>query len=240
MTDVRGGRPFYGEVLGVLMLDKRVPRIPGDMGNAWTFDVPVRFQVVRGVQGEAFRRGERALAGPIVQAARELEAAGVRAIAGCSGFFAAYQRDLAEAVRVPAFSSSLLLLPLIYEMLGRGRAIGVITADAAALGKQHFEAVGAAHVPVAIEGLERYGEIRAILEDEPVLDPERLGEQVVASLRRLTAREADLGAILLECHNLPPYGPALRGETDLPIFDIYSLVALIQQSLVKKDFRGFL
>ena len=240
MTDVRGGRPFYGEVLGVLMLDKRVPRIPGDMGNAWTFDVPVRFQVVRGVQGEAFRRGDRELAGPIVQAARELEAAGVRAIAGCSGFFAAYQRDLAEAVRVPAFSSSLLLLPLIFEMLGRRRPIGVITSDAAALGKQHFEAVGAAHVPVAIEGLERFGEIRAILEDEPVLDPERLGEQVVAALRRLTTREPDLGAVLLECHNLPPYGPLLRRETELPVFDVYSLVALIQNAIVKKEFRGLM
>ncbi len=240
MTVVRGGRPFYGEVLGVLMLDKRVPRIPGDMGNAWTFDVPVRFQVVPGAHGETFRRGDRALAAPIVQAARELEAAGVRAIAGCSGFFAAYQRDLAEAVRVPVFSSSLLLLPLIYEMLGRGRGIGVITADAAALGKHHFEAVGAAHVPVVIEGLERFGEIRAILDDEETLDPERLGDQVAAAVRRLADRAPGLGALLLECHNLPPYGPILRRETDLPIFDIYSLVALIQQALVKKDFQGLL
>ena len=240
MTDVRGGRPFYGEVLGVLMLDKRVPRIPGDMGNAWTFDVPVRFQVVRGVQGEAFRRGDRELAGPIVQAARELEAAGVRAITACSGFFAAYQRDLAEAVRVPVFSSSLLLLPLIYEMLGRRRAIGVITSDAAALGKPHFEAVGAAHVPVAIEGLERFGEIRAILEDEEVLDPERLGEQVVAAVRRLASREPALGAVLLECHTLPPYGPLLRRETELPVFDVYSLVALVQNAIVKKEFRGLM
>lgn len=240
MTAVRGGRPFYGEVLGVLMLDKRVPRIPGDMGNAWTFDVPVRFQVVPGAHGEAFRRGDRSLVGPIVEAARALEAAGVRAIAGCSGFFAAYQRDLAEAVRVPVFASSLLLLSLIYEMLGRDRTIGVITADAAALGKIHFEAVGAAHVPVVVEGLERFGEIRAILDDEETLDPERLGEQVVAAARRLADREHGLGALLLECHNLPPYGPALRRATDLPIFDIYSLVALIQQALVKKEFQGLL
>jgi hypothetical protein len=240
MTAVRGGRPFYGQALGVLMLDKRVPRIPGDMGNAWTFDVPVCFQVVPGVQGESFRRGDRALVGPIVRAARDLEAAGVRAIAGCSGFFASYQQDLAEAVSVPVFSSSLLLLPLIHEMLGRRRGIGVVTADAAALGTHHFEAVGAAHVPVVVEGLERYGEIRAILDDEETLDPERLGEQVVAAVRRLRGREPGLGALLLECHNLPPYGPALRRETDLPIFDIYSLVALIEQALVKKEFRGLL
>lgn len=240
MMAVRGGRPFYGEVLGVLMLDKRVPRIPGDMGNAWTFDFPVRFHVVPGVQGDAFRRGDRAMAGPIVRAARELEAAGVRAIAGCSGFFASYQRDLAEAVRVPVFSSSLVLLPLIYEMLGRCRGIGVITADAGVLGKHHFEAVGAAHVPVSIEGLEREGEIRAILDDEPVLDPDRLCAQVAAAVRRITAREPDLGALLLECHNLPPYGPALRRETDLPIFDVYSLVALIGHAIVKKEFQGFL
>jgi len=34
--------------VGILTLDTVFPRIPGDVGNATTFDFPVRFAVVRG------------------------------------------------------------------------------------------------------------------------------------------------------------------------------------------------
>ena len=48
MPIVRGGRGNYGEAVGILTLDTVFPRIPGDVGNATTFDFPVRFAVVRG------------------------------------------------------------------------------------------------------------------------------------------------------------------------------------------------
>ena len=47
-TVVKGGKAFYGEAIGMLMMDATVPRIPGDIGNATTFDFPVRFKVVKG------------------------------------------------------------------------------------------------------------------------------------------------------------------------------------------------
>jgi hypothetical protein len=39
----RGGKAIYGAPLGILMLEARFPRIPGDMGNAttWPFPVPI-------------------------------------------------------------------------------------------------------------------------------------------------------------------------------------------------------
>jgi len=40
---VQGGFNQYGFTVGILMLDTRFPRIPGDMGNAATFPFPVRY-----------------------------------------------------------------------------------------------------------------------------------------------------------------------------------------------------
>src|SRR6476661_3293029 len=48
----RGGKALYGAPLGILMLEARFPRIPGDMGNAETWPFPVLYRVVRGATPE--------------------------------------------------------------------------------------------------------------------------------------------------------------------------------------------
>ena len=48
----RGGKSIYGAPLGILMLEARFPRIPGDMGNGETWPFPVLFRVVRGATPE--------------------------------------------------------------------------------------------------------------------------------------------------------------------------------------------
>ncbi|MBI3967126.1 MAG: aspartate/glutamate racemase family protein, partial [Chloroflexi bacterium] len=47
MTALTGGRPFYGLPIGILLLDTRFPRPPGDIAHAETFDFPVLYRVVR-------------------------------------------------------------------------------------------------------------------------------------------------------------------------------------------------
>jgi hypothetical protein len=43
-----GGKALYGARVGILMLETRFPRIPGDMGNADTWPFPVFYKVVPG------------------------------------------------------------------------------------------------------------------------------------------------------------------------------------------------
>ena len=43
-----GGKAIYGAALGILMLEARFPRIPGDMGNADTWPFPVLYKVIKG------------------------------------------------------------------------------------------------------------------------------------------------------------------------------------------------
>jgi len=37
---------------------------------------------------------------------------------------------------------------------------------------------------------------------------------------------------VLECTNMPPYGPDIQRATGLPVFDVVSLVTLVHQGLL--------
>src|SRR6266700_1020384 len=50
------GGTIYGACVGILMLETRVPRIPGDIGHAATWPFPVLYKVVRGATGERVTR----------------------------------------------------------------------------------------------------------------------------------------------------------------------------------------
>src|SRR5919109_3786807 len=131
MTRVRGGPNQYGFTVGILILDTRFPRIPGDMGNATTFPFPVRYHRVTGADPDlVVRRGAEGLLAAFVEGARALEREGVGAVTTNCGFLVKYQRELAAAVSVPVFTSSLLLVPLVHRMLPPGQRVGLITVNA--------------------------------------------------------------------------------------------------------------
>jgi hypothetical protein len=54
--------------------------------------------------------------------------------------------------------------------------------------------------------------------------------------RTLVARHGDIGAIVLECTNMPPYAFALREALGLPVYDIYSLVTWLHAGLRPREF----
>ena len=231
---VRGGFNQYGFTVGILMLDTRFPRIPGDMGNAATFPFPVRYHRVSGAAPDlVVRRGAEGLLPAFIAGARELEREGVGAITTNCGFLVKYQRELAAAVSVPVFTSSLLLVPLVHRMLPAGRRVGIMTVNAATLGAEHLRVAGiGSDIPVAVAGMETEKEFtRVLLGDELELDVEAAREEHVRVARRLVGEHPDLGAIVLECTNMPPYAADIQRETGLPVFDIVSLVTMVHGAL---------
>ncbi|MDR5695478.1 MAG: aspartate/glutamate racemase family protein [Armatimonadota bacterium] len=227
-------------LLGVLLLDTRFPRIPGDIGNEASYPYPIRFRVIRGatVPRVVTRDLDRSLLDPFLEGARELEREGVRAITTSCGFLVLFQDEIARELRVPFFASSLLQIPLVYRMIQR--PVGVITANAAALTPDHLRAAGVdASIPVLIGGLEeREAFASAILRDGPELDAMAVEREVVETAWALLERNPEIGAFVCECHNLAPYGPAIQRTTGRPVFDIFSLIALVSQAVAKPVFRG--
>jgi len=60
--------------------------------------------------------------------ARKMEEQGIRAITTSCGFNSVFQRELADSVSIPVFTSSLMQIPLVHNMLGKQQTVGVITA----------------------------------------------------------------------------------------------------------------
>jgi hypothetical protein len=222
---VRAPGASRGAFVGLLRLQTGFPRPVGDVGNPNSFDFPVRAAVVRGATAARVVRGDAgALLGPFVDAGRALARDGAVALATSCGFLAAHQRALADALPVPFAASALLQVAWVAPLLAAGRRVGVITIDAEALGPAHLSGAGAPP-DTPIEGLPRDGALaRAVFGDHPRLDRAAVGAEVVEAGLRLRRRAPGLGAIVLECTNLPPYRDALARATGLPIYDVDTLL----------------
>ncbi len=74
MKKATGGKNLFGFSIGILMLESKFPRIPGDMGNATTWDFPVLYKVVKNASPDAVvRKGDRNLLESFIIGAKELE-----------------------------------------------------------------------------------------------------------------------------------------------------------------------
>lgn len=219
--------------LGILALDTSFPRIPGDVGCAATFAFPVRYQTVPGATVDQFVHcGDERLLRPFIAAGRTLAAAGCIGVATTCGFLCRWQQALAAELPVPVLTSALLQLPLIERTLPRGSCVGVVTYSAADLTPETLAAAGAKpDTPVAGVAPDGYF-ARTIREGRATLDRARMSADVVAAARTLVKVQRDIGAIVLECANMPPYRAAVTSAVGLPVFDAVSLIDWFYAALV--------
>jgi aspartate/glutamate racemase len=237
----RKSQAWYGESIGILILDAAYPCVPGNVGNASTFPFPVRYERVTGASiDRLLNQQDPTLAEPFIQAAKNIQDQGVKAITGACGFMALFQREVTAAVEIPVFLSSLLQIPLIYQMTRK--PTGIITANASSLKKAHFDAVNVTpDIPVIVAGMETQPEFSsAVLEEKGTLDSDKVENEVVCVAEKLVKDHPDIGAILLECSDLPPYAHAVQTAVKRPVFDFFTMIQYIHTSLVRTPFTGFM
>lgn len=214
-------RAVPGGFLGVLMLDTRFPRPPGDIGSPATWHragIPVRFVRIEGASARrVVQDQDPALLAPFITAAQALVGQGARLITTSCGFLAAWQAELQAAVAVPVISSSLLACRSL-------PAPGIVTFDAASLSP----ALRArADVPegTPVQGLLPGCELQArILADDLRLDLDRARQDVVQAALALVARHAAVRSIVLECTNMPPYRADVAAATGRTVVDLETLL----------------
>jgi hypothetical protein len=232
-------RPYpvvHGLTLGVLMLDTKFVRFPGEIGNGATWSVPLQFKVVRGATPDRVIQDQgRGLLDPFVDAAQELIDLGVRGITTSCGFLALFQRELSARLSVPVATSALLQVPMVERMLPAGKRVGILTVNGGALTDAHLAAVGVdSTTPIA--GMTEDSLLRRVFTDQvqsSQTDYAVMEGEMVEAARALVARHPEVGAIVFECTNMPPFAAAVRKATGLPVFDVVGMlrwfIAAIQQ-----------
>lgn len=241
LTVTRPKQAWYGESIGVLILDASYPCIPGNVGNASTFPFSVRYEKVEGASiDRLLNRQDPDLAAPFIDAAHRLYNSGVRAVTGACGFMALFQREVAQSLDIPVFLSSLLQIPFIYQITGK--KIGIITANSTCLQPKHFISTGiSGDLPMVIAGMESQPEFReAILMEKGSLDSQKIQDEVVEVAKTMVKQNPDIGSILLECSDLPPYAHAVQRAVNLPVFDFFTMINYVHTTLVRTPFAGFM
>ena len=224
-------QPTARPQIGVILLDTKFPRPPGDIGQALTYArVGLEanfFRVPSATARRVVLEADPALLQPFVEAAQALQDRGASLITTTCGFLARYQEPLQAAVSVPVITSSLL------ACRGLDRP-GIVTFDAASLRDDVLKGAG---VPAGtpLEGLAPGCEMReAILNDRTEMDLAQAREDVVSAALRLIALHPGVRHLVLECANMPPYRQAVAQATGRPVHDLETL--LLDQ--VRKTLAG--
>lgn len=246
LTDVEAIRQVHhvsgsylgGHPIGIIAVDMGYPKLPGNVVNATTYSYPVLFKKVS-FEIEQLFAGDPKLREMIVNAAKELVADGVRAIVGACGYFAHFQKDVAAAVDVPVFMSSLCQLSMIKLGLREDQKILVMCASGDSFNQEFLSKVNGRMEDCIIQDVGSMESFAGIRWDGRSLDNGKLTDDLAALAAKVVAEHPEVGAILLECSDLPPYAYAIQAATGLPVFDFISMINWIEKSVVQKPYFGF-
>ncbi|MTI17750.1 aspartate/glutamate racemase family protein [Rhodobacteraceae bacterium RKSG542] len=236
------GQLIAGYTVGIMHLDVHYPLVPGNVVNATTFDFPVRYQLIPGADGERVHTGDRSLLPALIETARKLEMEGVRAICGACGYLGHFQQEVANEIDIPVYLSSLVQGTWIEAGLKRSQKIGVLCAD------HDADLTASLLTPCGIDNHDRYiirsagdlPEFNGIATSKGHFNHQLVEEEIVGLARQMVEEDPDIGAILLECSDMPPYSAAIQAELNIPVFDFNTLIRFVHSVVAQKPYYGFM
>ncbi len=236
------GQTSYGEAIGILLLETRTPFIQGDVGNATSYEYPVRYKKVDGLTAKRIFKHDYSFVEKMIQGAKELEREGVKAITGDCGFMAIYHKEVKESVSIPVFLSSLLQIPFIRSTLAADAEVGILTSNSQSLTSEVFDRIGISNDnALIIRGLENEKNFKdAVIDEIGTLDSDGIRKEVIAAAKELIAAHPKIKAFLMECSMLPPYSEAVQRATGLPVYDFLTMIDYVYSAIVKKRFKDVL
>jgi Asp/Glu/hydantoin racemase len=236
----------FGEAIGIIVYRKWYPAlIYGHHNYATTYDFPIRLKFID--NWVAPKDKEEEWAGwnlpEYIRCARELEKEGVAAITTNCGMTGSIQEELANAVNIPVFTSNLMQVPFVSRMIGKKKKVGILTVSESRARSHNCRILRSCgideSIPIAIRGMEEseYADVwRTQTHPDTGYDPKKVETIMVAVAKKLISENRDVGAIVLECTEMPLYAAAIREATGLLVFDSSSLVKFVYNAIVKKHY----
>ncbi len=234
---VSGGLNSYGHIVGILMNDSTIPRIPGDPGHAETFPFPVTYEVLKGFPFEDLIDINKDHIDILIKQSKALQKKGVSLIATDCGLFGPFHTDLRKHLDVPFIGSALDIVPLLQKFLPQNLKVGLITGDTRILKPAHFKASGIDPDSVFIAGMENSSEFnKVVIEKHPKLDIANMRQGVVDAAKSLSSK--NLGAVVLECTNLISYRIDIQKELKVPVFDLVTVIEFFISGFRFQNFQS--
>lgn len=239
---MKKGQNIAGYSVGILYLDNVwYPLVPGNVVNAYTYDFPVRMKAVPNLDTPRLHSGDPALVNEIISAAKELEKEGVRAISAACGFFGHFHKQVADAMDIPVALSSLVQVSWIRTTLKQNQKIGVLTANASAITEGLLKSCYVDDPDLlVIRDLRNEPHFSAIMEDRGSFDNTEVRKEVVNAAAELVEKNRDIGAILLECSDTPPYASDVQKAVGLPVYDFITMIRWLHNATAQKPYHGFI
>lgn len=244
----RKNHTCYGMGLGIIILDDVYPGFPGDVRNPSAFPFPIQYEVCQGIdiQKLVFEEDKAQCLEPILRAAEKLERLGCRAIAAECGYFSYFQQDVAGHVDVPVFMSSLLQVPLIQQVIGPHKQVGILCAFRRLLTDTHLRNVGIEPKGrVVIGGTDELGcnEFDSLWDaskrpSPPQASYDKAEQEFVQAAVDFVAASPRIGALMLECTGHQPFARAIQRRLDLPVFSWGTLLDYAYSVVVHRDYYG--
>ena len=240
---VREKQAIAGAAIGILVLDLWYPYLPGNVANASTYQYPVQFKVLKGSTIPQIMSADPILLDMIVEGGRELIQQGARAIIGACGYFANYQQRASEILDMPVYLSSVLQVPIIRRGLRGDQKVGIICAVGKSLTLSLLKQCGVqdASQVVIVGAIEQdTPEFRNIHDCTGQFNSAKIEKEIVDIATNLVKQHPEVGAILLECSDMPPYAWAVQNAVQLPVFDFISLINWVETAVVRRPIGGYI
>jgi len=248
--DVTGykGRYVYGPTVGILQLPANIPMLPGDMGNPTTFDFPVLYELIEEIDPfwVLADKPHPVVMKKVIAACKRLTMQGVTTIIGNCGFFANYQPEVAESLDpgVQFFNGSLMQVPMLLISVGSNKKVGVLTANKELLmPSPAFKNVGATAEDmkrVVVYGNENGKEMKKVTGETGRFNPKALEKELVDLAKKMIKEHPDVGAVVLECTEFPPYAHAIQNAIRRNVWDFVTMTNLMHAGAMRKPYIGWI
>jgi hypothetical protein len=112
-----------------------------------------------------------------------------------------------------------------------------LTYNGKKLGKHHFEQLGVDVSQIRIRGMPANGHLRAVIQEGAKYNAASMGDEIVGEAVALFKEYDNIGAIILECTQMPPYADAVQKALGIPVYDVYTLGLWFYSGLSRRSPR---
>lgn len=232
-----------GYSVGIIYIEEcNYPMVPGNVVNAYSYDFPVLMRGVPNLTADRVFNADVTLADDLIELGEYMiKKQGIRALCSACGFFGNFHSEVAAALDVPVAMSTLVMVPWIKTLLKPGQKIGMITADASSLSDNLYRNCFVDNPDIlVIKDLRNEPEFSCLFDYRGEFDNDIVKKEVVNKALEFMACSDDIGAILFECSDLPPYAYAVQAAIQLPVFDFNTLIRFLHKATTQAPYCGWI